>query len=305
MSRRAWPDLSALELMVSISERGSLGAGARAVGMAQPNASRVVARLERDTGVPLLQRSPRGSTLTPRGAVIVDWARTVLTAADDMLAGVEALRHEGAATLTVAASMTIAEYLLPAWLAEFKGRYPETQVALDVMNSAHVIEGVRAGTYRVGFIESSEPPKDLHQAQVGTDYLVVVVPPAHPWATRDEPLTPQELSDAALVLREQGSGTRTALESTLHAVLGSHRSQPAALSLSSNAAVSTAVRAGGGPGVLSRYAVAGSVERGDLCPVAVKGIDLSRRLHALWNGPRRLDGSAGQLVRLAQRAPVG
>jgi len=303
MTSRAWPDLSALELMVSISEHGSLGAGARAVQMAQPNASRVVARLERDIGVPLLQRSPRGSTLTPRGAVIVDWARTVLTAAEDMLVGVDALRHEGSATLTVAASMTIAEYLLPAWLAEFRGRQPETQVALDVVNSAHVIEGVRAGTHRVGFIESSEPPRDLHHAQVGTDHLVVVVPPSHPWAGRKEPLTAQDLGDAALVLREHGSGTRTALESTLSAALGPGHDQATALSLSSNAAVSTAVRAGGGPGVLSHYAVAGSVERGDLCQVSVSGLDLTRRLHALWNGPRRLDGSAGQLVNLARRAP--
>ncbi|HKJ12801.1 MAG TPA: LysR family transcriptional regulator [Ornithinimicrobium sp.] len=302
MSAHPWPDLSALELIVSISEQGSLGAGARAVGMAQPNASRLVARMEREMGVALLQRSPRGSTLTPRGAVIVDWARAVLTAADDMLVGVEALRHDGPAPLSVAASMTIAEHLLPAWLAELKVRHPDTAVALDVVNSAQVIEGVRAGCYRVGFIESSEPPRDLHRAQVATDHLAVVVSATHPWSRRVDPLTAQQLAESPLVLREPGSGTRAAWESALEAATGTSRGAPAALSLSSNAAVSTAVRAGAGPGVLSRYAVAGSVERGDLCEVPTVGLDLERRLHALWNGPRRLDGSAGDLVALARRA---
>ena len=301
MSRHAWPELSALELMVSISEHGSLGAGARGVGMAQPNASRVVARLERETGVALLRRSPRGSTLTPAGAVIVDWARTVLAAAEDMLVGIEALRHEGMRPLSVGASMTIAEYLLPAWLAELKARQPDTRVALDVVNSAAVIEGVRTGDYRVGFIESSEPPKDLHREQVGSDSLVVVVPPSHPWATRAEPLTAMELAATPLVLREPGSGTRTALETTLHTTTGPEPSVPATLSLTSNAAVSTAVRAGAGPGVLSQHAVAGAVDRGDLCEVRTTGLDLGRRLHALWNGPRRLDGSGGDLVAIAHR----
>lgn len=270
--------------------------------MAQPNASRIVARLERQAGVPLLRRSPRGSTLTPQGGVVVDWARTVLGAAEDLLVGVEALRDQGVATLPVGASMTIAEYLLPAWLAQFRGRSPGARVALDVTNSARVVEGVRAGTYRVGFIESSAPPRDLHRAQVGSDRLVVVVPPAHRWAHRRRPLTPPELADTPLVLREPGSGTRAALEATVADALGRRPLTPPALSLSSNAAVRTAVLSGAGPGVLSRHAVAGSLERGDLCQVPVEGLDLGRRLHALWNGPRRLDGPAGELVTLARRS---
>ncbi|MGB3259128.1 MAG: LysR family transcriptional regulator [Ornithinimicrobium sp.] len=301
MSRREWPDLSALELVVSISEQGSLGAGARAVGMAQPNASRTMARLERETGVALLHRSPRGSTITPHGAVIVDWARVVLSAAEDLMGGLAALRHEGAGTLTVAASMTIAEYLLPAWLADFRARQPKVQVALDVTNSAHVIDGVQAGLYRVGFIESSAPPTTLHRLQVGTDRLVVVVPPTHDWAQRTDPLTADELAQTPLVLREPGSGTRAALEATLRAVVSTERLVAPALSLSSNAAVRTAVRSGAGAGVLSWHSVAESLERGQLCEVTVTGLDLSRRLHAVWNGPRQLDGDAGELVELARR----
>lgn len=85
-ARRNRPDLL-LELLVSVSEHGSLGAGARAVGMAQPNASRAVARFERTSGVRLLRRSPRGSTLTAEGALVVDWARIVLDAADRLVSG--------------------------------------------------------------------------------------------------------------------------------------------------------------------------------------------------------------------------
>lgn len=302
MTRPEWPELRALDLLVSVSEHGGLGAGARAVGMAQPNASRMIARWERDSGVPLLQRSPRGSTLTPQGAVVVDWARTVLSAAEDLLVGVDALRDQGVATLRVGASMTIAEYLLPAWLAELRALCPDVQVALEVTNSAHVIDEVRAGTYRLGFIESSAPPRDLHRAQVGTDDLVVVVPPAHRWAHRRLPLTAVKLAETPLVLRESGSGTRAALEASLQAIVGDLALTPPALSLSSNAAVRTAVLSGAGPGVLSRHAVAGSLGRGDLRVVPVEDLDLGRRLHALWNGPRQLNGPAGDLVTLARRS---
>src|SRR5689334_22141998 len=103
---RQWPDLTALELLVAVADHGSLSSAARALGMAQPNASRSIARLERHLGVTLVIRSTAGSRLTPPGLLIVDWARRVLDSASTLLDGAEAL-SAGNSALTVAASQTV------------------------------------------------------------------------------------------------------------------------------------------------------------------------------------------------------
>lgn len=298
-SGRNWTDLLLLELLVAISEHGSLGAGARAVGMAQPNASRAVARFERTRGVSLVRRSPRGSTLTAEGALVVDWARGVLDTAERLEAGVDALRAGTGPQLRVAASMTVAEYLVPGWLIELRRSRPTVRVALEVHNSAEVAAGVAAGAYDVGFVESPELPGGLHRLDVGRDELVVVVHPGHPWATRRELLRAAELAATTLVVREAGSGTRTALEAALG---GPDAMVAPGLALTSNAAVRLSVLAGGPPAVLSALAVEDAVVAGDLCRVPIEGLDLRRQLTAIWTGPRQLNGAAGDLVRIAQRA---
>jgi DNA-binding transcriptional LysR family regulator len=73
--------------------------------------------MEAQTGVPLVRRSPRGSALTPQGAVIAEWAARLLEVAAGLDAGIAALRADQASRLRVSSSSTIAEQLLPAWLS--------------------------------------------------------------------------------------------------------------------------------------------------------------------------------------------
>ncbi len=73
-----WPDLAALQLLVGIDDLGGLGASARAAGVAQPNATRSVRRLEKQLGAVLVRRGRSGSVLTPEGTVVAHWAREVL-----------------------------------------------------------------------------------------------------------------------------------------------------------------------------------------------------------------------------------
>ncbi|RQW87536.1 hypothetical protein DLJ60_26085 [Micromonospora chalcea] len=113
----AWiSDLPALDLLLSVAETGSVGRAARAHGITQPSASARLARLERRLGVPLLVRSRRGSLLTPAGETVVVWSRTVIDAAQNLADGVLALRADRQARVRISASLTVAEYLLPAWL---------------------------------------------------------------------------------------------------------------------------------------------------------------------------------------------
>ncbi|MCG5214204.1 LysR family transcriptional regulator [Streptosporangium sp. KLBMP 9127] len=302
------PDLESLRLLVDVGELGSLGQAARAAGIAQPSASKRIALLERRLGLPLLERTPSGSKLTTQGAMVAGWATQVLAAAEELVRGAQAVRRGREGHLRVAASMTVAEYLLPRWLGEFQAREPQVQVGLDVLNSAEVAalvlgeEGQRPAVggedaeVELGFVEGPVVPAGLESEVVATDRLVVVVAGGHPWARRRTPLRPAELAATALVVRERGSGTRD----TLDLAMRGHVVAAPRLELGSNTAVKGATREGAAPAVLSGYAVETELATGRLVEVTTAGIDLGRRLRAVWRRGRRLAGPAATLLAIAR-----
>ncbi|MGO4955691.1 LysR family transcriptional regulator [Luteococcus sp. Sow4_B9] len=290
-----WPELGVLELLTATGRTGSLTAAARELGLAQPNASRAIARLERRLGVTLLVRTHRGSTLSPQGKRVVELCEPLLQQAHDFLAGTSELSGHRPQQLDFAASQTIAEYLAPGWLARLHRRDPHTEWHMTVTNSRTVIAQVLTHQMPVGFIETPELPTGISTRTVHTDRLCVVVPPDHPWADRREPLRLDELGATSLVVRELGSGTRE----TLDAALGSREVASPTLVLSSNTAVLEACAAGAGPAVLSELAVHGALQQGRLLRVTMAEPDaLARELRAIWLG-RSPEPLVRELVRAA------
>lgn len=280
------PELRALELLNVVSRTGSLSAAAAEVGITQQAASSRVRTMESLVGSPLLDRSRRGSALTPTGELLVQWSAGVLEAAGQLDAGIAALRADRRGRLSVAASLTIAEHLLPGWLVALRARQAQlgrtpTEVTMTATNSQRVAELVAAGDVDLGFVEGPDAPDDLQHRLVGTDTLVVVVGPGHPWAARSSRrVTATTLAATPLVVREPGSGTRTVLERALEGL----PTAPAALELSSTAAVRSAVAAGAGPAAVGAYAIKDDLATGRLVRINVAGLDLTRRLHAVWRG---------------------
>lgn len=307
------PDLSALEMLLTVARTGSLNRAARELGVSQQAASSRIRAIEAQTGVTLLSRSARGSSLTPEGIVIAEWGARLLDVAAQLDAGISALRQDHRSRLRVSASLTIAEQLLPAWLvsyrtaalgfaaaaaAEGSGSGDLTaEIVLTAANSDAVLEHVGDGRADVGFVEGPRVPPGLRSRVIGRDRLVLVVPPAHTWASRGS-VSAAELAAAPLVSREEGSGTRDVLTAALGQSLGPGMTQaPAALSLSTTSAIRAAVLAGAGPAVLSDLAVGDDLGAGRLVEVAVHGLDLRRSLHAVWRGPAPLPaGPARDLI---------
>jgi len=194
--------------------------------------------------------------------------------------------------IKVAASLTIAEQLMPRWLVSLQAaatRRGSTapEVILTATNSDHVISAVRDGAADLGFIESPGLPIGLRSSVVARDELVAIVPPDHKWARRSKALSAYELSQTSLVARELGSGTRDSLTAALRSTLGDavEQARPV-LELSSAVAVRGAVLAGAGPAVMSRLAVADDLAVGRLRAVDVPELNLRRELRAIWVGGR-------------------
>ncbi|MFD6091443.1 LysR family transcriptional regulator [Oerskovia sp. NPDC060338] len=327
--RRDRTSLGLLELLVATDSHGSISAAARALGISQPSASAGMRRLERHLGLELVARSTRGARLTETGRATATWAREVVDASDRFETAAAALREAPSARIRLAASLTIAEYLAPRWLATLAldgltpvpgagaglpagqggasgqrgpseaARGPSSpDVELLVRNSRAVMELVLSDDAELGFIESSTMRRGLRSRTLAHDELVVVVAAAHPWAgRRRRTATVEELLSGGLVVRERGSGTRETLEKSL--VAAGARLPDHLPYLGSTASLKTAVQYGGAVAVLSRLTVADDLARGTLAEIQVPGLGLSRRLRMIWKDGTELSAAARRIAAVA------
>lgn len=286
------PELSALEVFLAVAKTASLGAAGRELGLTQQAVSARITSIEAQTGVRLAVRTVRGTQLTPAGVVAAQWANRLLDVAQQVDAGLASLRTESRSKLKVAASLTVAEQLIPLWLVSLQATAARNgrkapEVILTTTNSEHAISAVRDGAADLGFIESPGALSGLRSRVVAYDELMVVVPADHKWVRRSKGVSAAELGRTPLVAREPGSGTRDSLTAALRRALGDDFAQAnPALELSSAAAVRAAVLAGAGPAVISRLAVADDLAVGRLRAVQVPDLNLRRALRAIWVGGR-------------------
>jgi len=230
-------------------------------------------------------RRTTGSTLTPAGEAVVAWATDVVAAARTLTDGIVALQAGREARLRVAASLTVAEYLMPPWLLALRRRHPDLDVAAIVENSREVAEHVRTGQADLGFVESPEVPADVTGQYVGTDRLALVVSPQHRLARAGD-LSIADLPELPLLLREPGSGTRDTFLTALAAGLGLPEPPPIphAAALGSTTTLIATARAGGGVAVLSARAVAADIATGTLVELEISHFLAERPLTAIWMG---------------------
>ncbi|ARJ06872.1 LysR family transcriptional regulator [Cnuibacter physcomitrellae] len=295
-------DLVSLRLLAAVGESGSISAASRAVGMSQQAASARLRRLELGVGFPLLRRGARGTTLTSEGALAALWASDVVEAADRFEAGISGLRDDSA-PLEVAASLTIAEYLIPAWLIALRrGDSRSILLSVAAMNSSRVIERVRTRERVLGFIESPQDTAGLASRLVARDELVVVVAPEHPWSAR-ESISAAQLARTPLIVREQGSGTRLSAEQ----MMADAGLTPAApyVELPTTSAIRTSVAAGDGAAILSILAVRDDLAAGRLMRVRVRDLRFVRELRAVYTDEQLLPSRLQTLLALATRLPLG
>ena len=298
----ALPDLRALALLVAVADTGGIGAAARSLGISQPSASEGVRVLERRFGRALVRRGRSGAMLTDEGRLLVELARRVLTATADLTDAARTLRGEQDSHLTVCASLTVAEHLVPQWLVRMSREAPEISIAVRMANSTDVTEQVRSGVVALGFVEGAAAPRGLRSTTISTDELMLLVRAAHPWAARTVPLQPRDLAGVPLALREPGSGTRDVLERWLarDGVLPT-----AAVEVASTTALVAAALSGVAPTVISGLAVQAELAEGRLVQVPLasagqgqrpEGGPLRRRIRAVWQGPGAPPPAATRLL---------
>jgi DNA-binding transcriptional LysR family regulator len=271
------PDpLSGRELaaFVAAVDAHTLYAAAETLALAQSAVTKRIAALERRVGQPLLERGRAGVRPTAAGRALYPEARAALAALERARRAVT--DADVASALAVAASHTVAGYLLPGWLAGFRAERGTLRIAVEVVNSPGVLAAVRAGRAELGFVEGIDSLDGLESQMLMTDVLECVVHPAHRFARRDS-IRPAELLDEAWIAREPASGTRAVAERALRA---RGITLVPALEAASTEGLKRAVL-GGGFALLSRLAVEQEVANGALAAVPVQELDLRRELRAV------------------------
>lgn len=275
--------------------RGSITAAAASLEISQASASRRLDRLERDLGVQLLTRSPAGVALTDEGRRVVAAGDALIAAAHELIrAAAPALPDTS--TIPVAASLTVAEYLLPRWVEAFHSRSNRARVRPYIGNSEFVVRRLLTNRVYLGFLEDISPHPEMVSRTVAHDRMCMVVGPEHPWTRRAGPVPRSAVAEAGLVVREVGSGTRAIVDDYLS-------SFPESVELHeyrSNTSVKVAVRSGLAPTITSELVVRGEVDTGSLVAVPFEGGPLVRPIRAVWPQSRHLTGATLEFLRIAE-----
>lgn len=272
------PDLAAF---VAACEAASMRGAADTLDLTQSAVTKRVHALERRVGVTLLERGRFGVRPTAAGRVLYPEAKRVMAALRDAEEALDSHRRDAGASLALAASHTIGEFLLPDWLARFRHEAPTVHAQVAIVNSTGVLAALRERSAQIGFVEGLDPLDGLDTLVVQRDEIAVVVAAGHRWARRRS-LRAAELRGEPYVAREAGSGTRTVATAAL-----AERGVEIAprLELASAESVKRAL-ASGGFGLLSRLAVETEERNGLLHALPLRDVPLARELRAVRD-PRR------------------
>jgi DNA-binding transcriptional LysR family regulator len=219
--------------------------------MTQPAVTSQIRQLEERFDVRLFDRAPGRISLTAAGAVMLDYAERILALSAELDTRVRELSGQVAGPLLIGASTTIADFLLPQVLGEFKSRFPAVVPRLFVANSEAVQNRVAERNLDLGFIEGDSHLPSLVTDVCCDDELQVVCAPSHPLAQLTS-ATPRSLLEHAYISRELGSGTREVIDHYLEKVGVSPEAMQLVMELGSPEAIKGLVATRLGFAIMSR-----------------------------------------------------
>ncbi|MCL6453127.1 MAG: LysR family transcriptional regulator [Alicyclobacillus sp.] len=265
-----------LRVFCVVAEHGSFTRAAAKLHMTQSAVSQQMKNLEEELGAVLFDRRNRRQVrLTESGQVVQSYARRILQLADEMHRRVEEVRQVVRGTLTIGASYTVGEYILPMVLAEFNDLYPEIEYQVEIDNTPAVVQGLVDHRLDVGLVESAVPHRSVLRVEgLAEDEMRLIVPPRHRLATAVS-TTPTDLQGETWIVREKGSGTREFTDQVLRAC-GVRAKR--IIAFSSTHGIKEAVRAGLGIALLSSWALQPEGALDTLPVLRISGLDLRRPL---------------------------
>jgi DNA-binding transcriptional LysR family regulator len=290
-----------------VAKHGSISLAARELHRSQPAISVQMRLLSEAVGERLLRRERRGVELTEAGEGLLPYALAMKRALEGARRWRGDLESSALGSVAIAASMTVAVYVLPAVLASFHRANPHIALQLLTRNSLDALTLLERAGASVALVEGKVPPvpAGFHTRTLFDDEIVLAVQPSHPLA-RTTMVRPADLLGLEIVQREQGSGTREVVESALAALDLPAPGVRVALEATGIEAVKEAVIQGFGAGFISRLAIQREVTHGALVALPVEAHGFTRAITLISPEPElQSRGTRRMLQTLEGLAAVG
>jgi Transcriptional regulator len=188
---------------------------ASALFISQPAVSKNIQELEKKLGVPLFERKGNNLNLTDPGQILYKYAQQIINLYNQAGQEIQELQKGRKGNLVLGASTTISQYVLPALLADFLSQYPNNRIQSFQSNSRSIEEQLVDKTLDLGITEGSTDNRALKYIPFMKDELILVTNSQNPLLNQLKNPILSDITRLPLVLREQGSGTRTIIENAL------------------------------------------------------------------------------------------
>jgi DNA-binding transcriptional LysR family regulator len=242
-----------LHVFYTVARLLSFTKAAETLHMTQPAVTFQVRQLEEHFNTRLFDRTHNRISLTEAGQKVYEYADRIFQLYNELENSVRELTGEISGILILGASTTIAEYMLPALLGDFKAKYPDVNLRLKVSNTDGIVSMVEHNVIDLGVVEAPVANKNLSVETCRTDRLVAIVPPGHVLAG-NEKISLNTLVEYPYICREEGSGTREVILDYLKVIM----------ELGSLEALKGAVEAGIGVSIISRATLSKEIRLGTL-----------------------------------------
>ncbi len=252
-----------LQVFHAVARLLSFTKAAEVLHMTQPAVTFQIRQLEEQFDTRLFDRAHNRVSLTEAGHVAFEFAETIFEKYSEMENAIRDITGSISGSLTLGASTTISEYMLPALLGDFNAKNPEVLLRLRVSNTDGIVSMIENNVIDLGVVEGPVTNKNLLVEKCRKDELVVVVPPDHEFASQKS-VNIKDVLDGSFICREEGSGTREVVSEYVKSQgLGKHALK-ACLELGSPEAIKGAIEAGMGVSILSSVSIAKELKLGTL-----------------------------------------
>ncbi|RKZ45962.1 MAG: LysR family transcriptional regulator [Candidatus Parabeggiatoa sp. nov. 3] len=258
-----------LQVFHTVARLLSFTRAAEALHTTQPAVTFQIRQLEEYFNTRLFDRTHNRIALTEVGKQVYEYAEKIFEHYVQMENTVKEMTGEISGVLMIGASTTIAEYLLPVLLGDFKMKYPDVHIRLSVSNTEEIVSMLENNTIDLGMVEAPVNNKNLVVELCRLDQLVAIIPPNHPLATH-KAVSVNELVTYPYISREEGSGTRDVITEYFNQAGLSVEELNIVMELGSSEAIKGAVAADMGVSVLSHAAIHKDLQLGLLKKISLE-----------------------------------
>ncbi|SFB01255.1 DNA-binding transcriptional regulator, LysR family [Lentibacillus halodurans] len=269
-------NIETFKMFCLVVDMGSVSQAAKLSFVSQPAVTKQIQHLETAYGALLFERQDGRLSLTENGEILYPYAKSIVSEYNRSQESIQEKLDHANTTLTVGASYTIGEYLLPSLLGKFKKKNPELKLSLSINNTPKILDELANHLLDLALVEGVIQNEDLLAESFADDELVLIHPPDHPWRNLEE-IAIEEITYERMLWRETTSGTRSMIEKILkdHNVLDKIDNY---MELGTTQAIKSAVEAGLGVSIVSRLTVAQELKQGILKEVSIRHTNLKRDL---------------------------